>query len=376
MKKIQMVDLTTQYKKIKKEIDKAINEVFASACFIRGEKVKEFSNNLASYMNCKHIIPCGNGTDALQIAIMALDLKPSDEIIVPDFTFISSAEVIGLLKYHPVLVDVDKDSFCVTKKNIEQAISVKTKAIIPVHLFGQAADMEDIMEIAEKYNLYVIEDNAQALGGDYLFKDGTTKKLGTIGTIGCTSFFPSKNLGCYGDGGALFTNDDDLAEKISMITNHGSRKKYYHEILGINSRLDTIQAAVLDIKLKYLNDYISSRQKAAHYYDEGLKDIENIITPKTKPCSVHTYHQYTLQVLDNKRDELKEFLNRNDIPAMIYYPVPLHKQEAFLQIARQGSDLSISENLAKNVLSLPMHTELDKEQQDYIIVKIHEFFNK
>lgn len=370
-----MVDLQTQYNNIKSEIDGAIKQVIDSAHFIKGEAVGEFADNLAQYLNVKHVIPCANGTDALQIALMALDLKPSDEIICPDFTFISSAEVIGLLKLHPVLVDVDEHSFVSTLKNIENAITVKTKVIIPVHLFGQAAEMEAIMDLAKKYNLYVIEDTAQALGSDYIFSDSSRKKLGTIGHIGCTSFFPSKNLGCYGDGGALFTDDDELAERIKMITNHGSKQKYYHEIIGINSRLDTLQAAILNVKLKYLDSYISSRQKAAHYYTENLKSIDGLITPQENGYSVHTYHQYTLRIQNGKRDELKEFLNKKDIPAMIYYPVPLHNQEAFKTIARTHSSLEISEKLSKEVLSLPMHTELSLQQQDYIIAAIKEFFD-
>lgn len=371
-----MVDLKNQYKKIKKDIDQAIKEVIDSTQFIKGHQVNEFADNLSKYLGVKHVIPCGNGTDALQIALMSLNLKPSDEIICPAFTFISSAEVIGLLGYRPVLVDVDYNSFNVTKKNIEQAISVKTKAIIPVHLFGQGCEMEEIMKIAQKYDLFVIEDTAQALGSDYTFSNGEKKKLGTIGTIGCTSFFPSKNLGCYGDGGAIMTNDDNLAENIKMISNHGMKEKYHHKVLGVNSRLDSLQAAILNIKLKHLDSYIISRRTAAKIYTDALKDIKGLIVPTEEKCSIHSYHQYTLKVLDDKRDELKQYLNDNNIPAMIYYPVPLHKQEAFLQIARQGNDLSCSEKLSKEVLSLPMHTELTKEQQDFIISKIKEFFNK
>lgn len=376
MRKIQMVDLHSQYEKIKSEIDEAMSDVIKSTAFIKGAKVGEFANELASYLDVKHVIPCGNGTDALQIAIMSLGLKPSDEIICPDFTFIASAEVIGLLGYRPVFVDVDYDSFNVTAKNIEQAISIKTKAIIPVHLFGQAAPMEAILEIAKKYDLYIIEDTAQAIGADYIFSDERKQKLGTIGTIGCTSFFPSKNLGCYGDGGALFTNDDELAERLKMIANHGMKERYHHDILGVNSRLDTIQAAILSIKLKYLDQYEQARQQAAKRYDEAFESIDDLLIPKKETFSTHVYHQYTLKVKGGKRDELKTFLEQNDIPAMIYYPVPLHKQKAFLPIARQGGTLNISETLAEQVLSLPMHTELDEEQQTYIINKVREFFSK
>lgn len=376
MRKIQMVDLHSQYEKIKSEIDEAMSDVIKSTAFIKGAKVGEFANELASYLDVKHVIPCGNGTDALQIAIMSLGLKPSDEIICPDFTFIASAEVIGLLGYRPVFVDVDYDSFNVTAKNIEQAISIKTKAIIPVHLFGQAAPMEAILEIAKKYDLYIIEDTAQAIGADYIFSDERKQKLGTIGTIGCTSFFPSKNLGCYGDGGALFTNDDELAERLKMIANHGMKERYHHDILGVNSRLDTIQAAILSIKLKYLDQYEQARQQAAKRYDEAFEGIDDLLIPKKEPFSTHVYHQYTLKVKGGKRDELKTFLEQNDIPAMIYYPVPLHKQKAFLPIARQGGTLNVSEMLAEQVLSLPMHTELDEEQQTYIINKVREFFSK
>ncbi len=376
MKKIQMVDLRTQYEKIKTEIDENIATVLESTAFIKGAKVEEFARELSSFLNVKHVIPCGNGTDALQIALMALGLKPSDEIICPAFTFIASAEVIGLLGYRPVLVDVDYDSYNVTAKNIEQAISVKTKAIIPVHLFGQAAPMEAIMDIAKKYDLHVIEDTAQAIGADYIYEDGHKQKLGAIGTIGCTSFFPSKNLGCYGDGGAIFTNNDELAEKMKMISNHGMKVRYHHDVLGVNSRLDTIQAAVLSVKLKYLEEYQAARYKAAQIYTEGLKGIEQIETPIELSYSTHVYHQYTIKVKNGERDNLKKFLEENDIPAMVYYPIPLHKQKAFLPIARQGSTFEVSELLSEQVLSLPMHTELDNEQQQYIIGKIKEFFQQ
>jgi len=376
MRKIQMVDLRLQYEKIKTEIDNGIAEVINSTAFIKGAKVDEFSKELATYLDVKHVIPCGNGTDALQIALMSLGLKPSDEIICPAFTFIASAEVIGLLGYRPVFVDVDYDSFNVTAKNIEQAISVKTKAIIPVHLFGQAAPMEAIMDIAKKYDLHVIEDTAQALGADYIYKDGHKQKLGTIGTIGCTSFFPSKNLGCYGDGGAIFTNDDVLAEKMRMISNHGMKERYHHDVLGVNSRLDTIQAAVLSAKLKHLDEYAQARNEAAKVYNEAFAEIEELILPKQESFSSHVYHQYTLKVKNGRRDDLKAFLAENNIPSMVYYPIPLHKQKAFLPIARQGSTFEISEKLSEEVLSLPMHTELDEEQLQYITSKIKEFFSK
>ena len=369
-----MVDLKSQYQKIKSEVDSSIQSVIDSTSFIKGGIVDEFANNLANFLSVKHVIPCGNGTDALQIAIMSLGLKPSDEIICPSFTFIASAEVIGLLGFRPVFVDVDKDSFNVTAKNIEKAISVKTKAIIPVHLFGQAAPMEEILAIAKKYDLHVIEDTAQAIGADYTFSDNTKKKLGTIGTIGCTSFFPSKNLGCFGDGGAIFTNDDALAEKMKMIANHGMKVRYHHEVLGVNSRLDSIQAAILNVKLKHLEEYQKARYKAAQVYTEGLKGIEQIETPIEVPYSTHVYHQYTLKIKNGLRDKLKDFLAENNIPAMVYYPIPLHLQKAFLQIARQGDELKVSEELSECVLSLPMHTELDEVQQTYIISKIREFF--
>jgi dTDP-4-amino-4,6-dideoxygalactose transaminase len=376
MRKIQMVDLRLQYEKIKTEIDNGIAEVINSTAFIKGAKVDDFSKELAAYLDVKHVIPCGNGTDALQIALMSLGLKPSDEIICPAFTFIASAEVIGLLGYRPVFVDVDYDSFNVTAKNIEQAISVKTKAIIPVHLFGQAAPMEAIMDIAKKYDLHVIEDTAQALGADYIYEDGHKQKLGTIGTIGCTSFFPSKNLGCYGDGGAIFTNDDVLAEKMRMISNHGMKERYHHDVLGVNSRLDTIQAAVLSAKLKHLDEYAQARNEAAKVYNEAFAEIEELILPKQESFSSHVYHQYTLKVKNGRRDDLKAFLAENHIPSMVYYPIPLHKQKAFLPIARQGSTFEISEKLSEEVLSLPMHTELDEEQLQYITSKIKEFFSK
>lgn len=376
MKKIEMVDLKGQYLRIKTEIDSAINEVIENTAFINGKHVETFSENLKTYLGVNYVVPCANGTDALQVALMALNLKTGDEVIVPSFTFIASAEVIGLLGLRPVMVDVDYDNFNVTAKNIEKAITVNTKAIIPVHLFGGAAQMEEIMLLAKKYDLYVVEDNAQALGADYIFDSGKRQKLGTIGHIGCTSFFPSKNLGCYGDGGAVFTNDETLAKRLKMICNHGSTVKYHHEVLGVNSRLDTLQAAILDVKLKYLNTFNKLRYEAAQRYSYAFKDISGIITPKESTFSTHVYHQYTLKVLDGKRDELKEFLAKHGIPAMVYYPIPLHKQEAFLQIAHQSGDMSVAEKLCDEVLSLPMHTELDLSTIAFIISKIMSFYGK
>lgn len=376
MKKIEMVDLKSQYLRIKTEIDSAINEVIENTAFINGKHVETFSENLKTYLGVNYVVPCANGTDALQVALMALNLKTGDEVIVPSFTFIASAEVIGLLGLRPVMVDVDYDNFNVTAKNIEKAITVNTKAIIPVHLFGQASQMEEIMLLAKKYDLYVVEDNAQALGADYIFDSGKRQKLGTIGHIGCTSFFPSKNLGCYGDGGAVFTNDETLAKRLKMICNHGSTVKYHHEVLGVNSRLDTLQAAILDVKLKYLNTFNKLRYEAAQRYSYAFKDISGIITPKESTFSTHVYHQYTLKVLDGKRDELKEFLAKHGIPAMVYYPIPLHKQEAFLQIAHQSGDMSVAEKLCDEVLSLPMHTELDLSTIAFIISKVMSFYGK
>ena len=375
-KKIQMVDLHGQYMKIKSEVDKGIQEVIYTCAFINGPQVKEFGKDLEKYSGAKHVITCGNGTDALQIALMALGLKPGDEVIVPAFTYVASAEVIGLLGLTPVMVDVDPDTFNVTIENIEKAISPRTKAIIPVHLFGQSCDMEPIMKLAKNHNLYVIEDNAQAIGSVYTFSDGSKKHTGTIGTIGCTSFFPSKNLGCYGDGGAIFTDDDELAEKLRMIANHGQKVKFHHSVIGCNSRLDTIQAAVLKAKLPHLDEYCKARKAAADYYTTNLKGVDGIVVPKELPKSTHVYHQYTLQVLDGKRDALKEFLASKGIPAMIYYPLPLQKQEAFKDITKSVESLEISQRLAESVLSLPIHTELTHEEQDVIISAIKEFFKK
>lgn len=372
--KLQMVDLHGQYLKIKNEVDAGISQVIESSAFINGPQVKEFAGKLADYVHCKHVITCGNGTDALQIALMALDLKPGDEVIVPAFTYVASAEVIGLLGLTPVMVDVDYNTFNVTLKNIEKALSPKTKAIIPVHLFGQSCDMAPIMEFANKHKLYVVEDNAQAIGARYTFPDGSAKFTGTIGHIGCTSFFPSKNLGCYGDGGAIFTDDDVLGERLKMIANHGQQVKYHHKVIGCNSRLDTIQAVVLNAKLPHLDEYCRARYAAAQYYTSALKGIDGVITPVEQPNSSHVYHQYTLKVLNGKRDALKQYLADNWIPSMIYYPLPLQQQEAFGNITRAAESLDTAAELAASVLSLPIHTEISHEQQDMVIDAIKSFF--
>lgn len=374
--KIQMVDLQGQYRKIKDEIDAGIKDVIDSAAFINGMQVKEFPRHLETYTGAKHVIPCANGTDALQIALMALGLRPGDEVIVPAFTYVASAEVIGLLGLTPVLVDVDPVSFNVTAENLRQALSPRARAVIPVHLFGQSCDMEPILRFARENNLFVVEDNAQAIGAVYSFSDGVKRQTGTMGHIGCTSFFPSKNLGGYGDGGALMTNDDELAERARMIANHGQRVKYHHQVIGCNSRLDTIQAAILDVKLKHLDEYNAARREAARYYTSHLKAERGIIVPEEMPFSTHVYHQYTLKVLDGERDALKQYLEEAGIPAMIYYPLPLQEQEAFISISRVTGDLSVSGELANSVLSLPMHTELTREQQDRVVDKIKEFYSR
>lgn len=374
--KIQMVDLKGQYNKIKKEVNKNISDVLENTAFINGAKVGEFADNLKNYLAVKNVITCGNGTDALQIALMSLKLKPGDEVIVPAFTYVATAEVIGLLGLTPVLVDVDYRTFNISVEEIEKAISERTKAIVPVHLFGQCANMEEIMEIADKHNLFVIEDNAQAIGANYSFKNGYIQKSGTIGTIGCTSFFPSKNLGCYGDGGAIFTNDKKLGQRIKMIANHGQNKKYFHKYIGVNSRLDTIQAAVLDVKLKHLDEYGKARFDAAMYYSKNLKNIDHIKIPELSPNSTHVFHQYTLIIENGKRDELKQYLNENGIPANIYYPMPLNEQEAFKSISRVVGNLENTNKLCNSVLSLPMHTELTKKEQDFIIEKTKMFNEK
>lgn len=373
-----MVDLKGQYLKIKDEVDAGIQNVIDNTAFINGPIVKEFAQHLSEYMGGCHVTTCANGTDALQIALMALELKPGDEVIVPAFTYVASAEVIGLLGLTPVMVDVDYGTFNVTVENIKKALSHKTKAIIPVHLFGQSCDMEPILAFAKEHNLYVIEDNAQAIGAEYTFSDGHKAKTGTMGTIGCTSFFPSKNLGCYGDGGAVFTDDDKLAERIAMIANHGQRVKYYHAVIGCNSRLDSIQAAILDVKLKHLDEYGAARYEAASYYTAKLKEFDPeqkyIVTPTELKRSTHVYHQYTLKIKNNKRDELKAFLAEKGIPSMIYYPLPLQEQEAFKPITRAAEALEVAKECAYSVLSLPVHTEMTKEIQDTIINAIKEFY--
>ena len=364
--KIQMVDLKGQYQKIKTEVDAAMNEVISSTSFINGPAVKEFQSDFETYLNIKHVIPCANGTDALQIAMMALDLKQGDEVITANFTYVATAEVIGLLGLSPVLVDVNQDTFNIDIDSIERNITSKTKAIVPVHLFGQCADMERIMAIAKKHNLYVIEDTAQAIGADYSFSDGRNFKAGTIGTIGCTSFFPSKNLGCFGDGGAIFTNNDELAKKIRMIAHHGQSVQYVHEVLGVNSRLDSIQAAILKIKLKHLDEYALSRNKVADFYDKAFSNHSKIKIPSRSKNSTHVFHQYTLQIIGYDRSELRQKLTEHGIPAMIYYPIPLHKQNAYKNERFKTNDFPITQKLCDTVLSLPMHTELDEETLNYI----------
>ena len=381
MRPIQMVDTQTQYQKLKKEIDSAIQGVLDSSAFINGKIVQEFAIHLARYLDVKHLIPCANGTDALQIAMMALDLQPGDEVITPSFTYIATTEVIALLKLTPVFVEVDPQTFCIDPVAIRTAITPKTKAIVPVHLYGQAAKMEEIMSIASKSGLFVIEDNAQAIGADYIFSNGTKKKTGTIGTIGATSFYPSKNLGAFGDGGALCTNDDELAGKMKMIANHGQTARYYHDIVGCNSRLDSIQAAVLDEKLKHLDNYIAARRRAADFYDKAFAGCPKIKTPFRASYSDHVFHQYTI-ILENVsrpdsyRDGLHQYLAEQKIPSMIYYPVPGHRQKMFSQFNTAARELPATDWLTQRVISLPMHTELDEEQLNYISEKVLEFVNR
>lgn len=370
MRKLQMVDLGAQYQKIKKDIDEAIQGVIDSTAFINGPEVKNFQTELESYLNVKHVIPCGNGTDALQIALMALDLKPGDEVITADFTFAATVEVIHLLGLKSVLVDVDYDTYLIDPEKIRAAITPKTKAIIPVHLFGQCANMNEILKIAKEDNLYVVEDTAQAIGAEY-----KGQKAGTIGTIGTTSFFPSKNLGCYGDGGAIFTNDDALAHKMRGIVNHGMYQRYYHDEIGVNSRLDSMQAAILRVKLHHLDDYSRARRKAAVFYNEAFSEVPALLTPKFAEDTTHVFHQYTMRVTNGKRNELKEFLESKGIPAMIYYPVPLRKQKAYDTGGYIDADFPNTNKLIEEVISLPMHTELDKEQLEFIKQSVWEFFS-
>lgn len=376
MRPIQMVDLKQQYQHIKSEIDTAISQVIESAAFINGPQVQSFATALEQYNGVKHVIPCANGTDALQIALMALDLQPGDEVITPSFTFIATTEVVALLKLTPVFVDVDLKTFCIDAAAVEKAITPKTKAIIPVHLYGHAANMEEIMKIASAHNLYVIEDNAQAIGSDYHFSDGTTKKTGSIGTIGTISFFPSKNLGCYGDGGAIMTNDDELAFKLKMIANHGQSKRYYHDLVGCNSRLDSLQAAILEVKLKQLDKYIESRRKLADSYDSAFQAHPKLKTPYRAPWCKHVFHQYTLILEGIDRNNLHAYLAGLNVPSMIYYPVPAHRQRMFAQFNASSTELPNTDWLTERVISLPMHTEMDEEQIHFITTSVLNFINQ
>lgn len=372
--KLQMVDLAGQYKKIKPEIDNAIIEVLESSAYINGPKVHDFQKHLEKYLDVKHAIPVANGTDALQIALMSLGLKPGDEVIVPAFTFIATAEVIALLGLTPIMVDVDPGTFNLTGEILEKAITPKTKAVVPVHLYGQVAEMESIMNVAKKHGIFVVEDNAQAIGADYTFSNGKVAKAGTIGDIGTTSFFPAKNLGAYGDAGAIFTNNDELANDMRIIANHGMDVRYYHDKIGVNSRLDSIQAAILDVKLKYLDEYASARNKVASYYDKAFEEIEEIKTPVRFDKSTHVFHQYTIRVTNGTRDGLNKHLNDKGIPNNIYYPVPLYAQKAFKHLSGAVDFLPATDVLCKEVLSLPIHTEMTNEIQDVIIEGVKSFF--
>jgi UDP-2-acetamido-2-deoxy-ribo-hexuluronate aminotransferase len=373
MRPLQMVDTKTQYQKIKKEVDEAVIAVLESSQFIGGKVVNDFASNLATYHQSKHVIPCANGTDALQIAMMALGLEPGDEVITPSFTYIATVEVAALLHIKPVFVEVDPRTFCIDPAAIEKAITPKTKAIVPVHLYGHAADMDAIMQIAERHQLFVIEDNAQGIGNVYTFADGRQMKTGSIGHIGCTSFYPSKNLGAYGDGGAMFTNDDALAEKLRMIASHGQSRRYYHDVVGCNSRLDAIQAAILDIKLVHLDEYIAARRKAADFYDKAFSGNEKISVPYRASNNQHVFHQYTLILNGVDRDALSQYLADNGVPSMIYYPVPAHRQKMFDSFGGSDYDLKVTDWLTERVISLPIHTELDEEQQQFIVNKVLEF---
>lgn len=371
-----MVDLKAQYEKLGVEIDKAIKEVINSSAFIKGPEVKLFEEELRNYLGVKHVITCANGTDALQLAIMSLGLKPGDEVITTNFTFIATVEVVALSGLKPALADPDEGSFNISVEAVKRAITSRTKAIVPVHLFGQCAEMESLMKIASEHNLAIIEDAAQATGADYIFKDGTVKKAGTIGNLGTTSFFPSKNLGCYGDGGAVYTNDDELAVKIRSIANHGMKERYHYHDVGINSRLDTIQAAILRVKLKYLDSFNAARRGVADAYDKAFASCDSVIIPERAKNSTHIFHQYTLRIKNGKRDELKKFLEMNGIPSMIYYPGPLHLQEAYRYLGYSENDFPVTTGLCKEVLSLPIHPDMEEEQIELITVKVLEFFNK
>jgi len=376
MKKIQMVDLITQYEEIKSEVDQAISNVMSSAQFINGPEVKAFQSELEDYLGVKHVIPCANGTDALQIAMMGLGLKPGDEVITTNFTFAATVEVIGLLGLVPTIVDVEPDSFNISIEEIRKNITSKTKAIVPVHLFGQCANLEAIMELAEEHNLAIIEDTAQAIAADYTFSDGTVKKAGTVGHVGTTSFFPSKNLGCFGDGGAIFTNDDELAVILRSIVNHGMGKRYYYDRLGVNSRLDSIQAAVLRIKLRNLDTYCAKRNKAAAFYNDAFSDVPELTTPFVSEFTNHVFHQYTLKTKGVDRDGLKAYLEEKGIPAMIYYPLPLHSQSAYQRDGFTDENYPVTMDLCDSVISLPMHTELSQDQLEYITQSVKEFIRK
>lgn len=376
MRPIQMVDTKRQYEQIKTEVDAAIQEVLNSAAYIGGKAVQDFAGGLNEYLGVKHTIPCANGTDALQIAMMALGLQPGDEVITPSFTYIATTEVVALLRLTPVFVEVDPRTFCMDPEALRKAITSKTKAIVPVHLYGHAAPMEEILAIAKEYNLYVIEDNAQAIGCNYTFSDGTVKKTGTMGTIGATSFYPSKNLGAYGDGGAIFTNDDALAQQLKMVANHGQQKRYYHEVVGCNSRLDSIQAAILNIKLKKLDQYNAARQSVAAYYNDAFAGNEKITTPFVASYSSHVYHQYTMLLNGVDRDALVAYLADHKIPSMIYYPVPGHRQDMFKSFALPAYDLATTDWLTERVISLPVHTEMEADQLEYITQHVLNFVNK
>lgn len=372
---IQMVDLTAQYRKIQDEVDQAVLDVVRSAAFINGPPVKAFEQELATFLGVKHVIACANGTDALQVAMMALDLQPGDEVITPAFTFVATVEVVALLGFKPVFAEVIEGTFNIDPEDIRRKITSRTKAIVPVHLFGQSADMDAIMKIAKEHDLYVIEDNCQAIGSDFRSADGTTRKAGTIGDIGTTSFFPSKNLGCYGDGGAIFTNDDAIAKRLRQVCNHGSEVRYYHDVVGVNSRLDSMQAAILRVKLPHLEEYNDARHKAATFYDKAFAGLEHVHVPERSPFSTHVFHQYTLRITGGHRDGLKKHLEENGVPAMIYYPVPLHLQKAYEGYGIRKGDLPVTERLMDEVLSLPMSTELDNEQLMHITETVKSYFN-